>query len=230
MVGRVLGENGADGKKLLRKSVGKQVLNRDELETALIDIEFIINSRPLTYIADDVGEPRALTPNQLLLGHKATRRTVEPLPPIAATQASRDELLAMDRARQAQVLEWWRRWQKDILQELSNFLANGRTSKRKIQLGEVVVIHKDHTKRIKWKTGVVIGLDPGKDGVVRRVLLRTSNGKFIDRPVQRLHPIEVHDDNVMEQPANPIPPTAAAAATAPDEAQPDNPTEEESYY
>ena len=106
------------------------------------------------------------------------------MPPIAATQASRDELLAMDRARQAQVLEWWRRWQKDILQELSNFLANGRTSKRKIQLGEVVVIHKDHTKRIKCETGVVIGLNPGKEGVVRRVLLRAATGKVIDRPAR----------------------------------------------
>ena len=90
-----------------------------------------------------------------------------------------------------------------------------------------MVIHKDHTKSIKWKTGVVIGLDPGKDGVVRRVLLRTANGKVIDRPVQRLHPIEVHDDNVVEQPADPIPPTAAAAATTQDEAKPDNPTGEE---
>ena len=90
-----------------------------------------------------------------------------------------------------------------------------------------MVIHKDHTKRIKCKTGVVIGLDPGKDGVLRRVLLHTANGKVIDRPVQRLHPIEVHDDNVVEQPADPIPPTAAAAATTQDEAQPDNPTGEE---
>ena len=65
-----------------------------------------------------------------------------------------------------------------------------------------MVIHKDHTKRIKWKTGVVIGLNPGKDGVVRRVLLCTANGKVFDRPVQRLHPIEVEAvDGVTAQPA-----------------------------
>ena len=138
--------------ELFSKLVSTLVLDRSELKTILIDIEGVTTARPLTYnsddvgepppltdvtilqkpltyIADDVGEPRALAPNQLLLGHKAIRRTVEPLPPVAATQASRDELLAMDRARQAQVLEWWRQWQ-DYLQELSNFKVNRRMSSR----------------------------------------------------------------------------------------------------
>ena len=87
------------------KSVGTQVMNRDELEKVLIDIECVIDSRPLTYISDDVGEPKHNTTSQLVLGNRPTRRPVEPTRPLAATHASRDELLSMDQARHAQVLE-----------------------------------------------------------------------------------------------------------------------------
>ena len=136
-------------KKLFRKSIGTQVLDRDELETALINIECVINERPLTYLSDEVGEQQPLTPAQLLLGHGTSRRRAKPTRPVAATRASRDELLSMDRARQAQILEWWRRWIKDYLHELSNFQSKGSTSSRKIQLGDLVVIHKDNIKRIR---------------------------------------------------------------------------------
>ena len=158
-------------KELFLKSIGTQVIDRDKLETALIDIECVINARPLTYLSDEVGEQQPLTPAQLLLGHRTSRRPAEPTRPVAATRASRDELLSMDRARQAQVLEWWRRWIKDYLHELSNFQSKGSTSSRKIQLGDLVVIHKDNIKIIRWKTGVVIELNRGRDGVVRLSLI-----------------------------------------------------------
>ena len=124
--------------ELFSKLVSTQVLDRGELRTVLIDIEGVKTARPLTYnsddvgepppltdvtilqgpltyIADDVGEPCAFTPAQLLLGHRTSRRPAEPTRPVAATRGSRNELLSMDRARQAQVLEWWRRWIKDYL-------------------------------------------------------------------------------------------------------------------
>ena len=56
-------------KRCLRKMVGKASLNHDELVTAVVEIESIINSRPLSYIsAGDTEEP--LTPSHLLLGRR----------------------------------------------------------------------------------------------------------------------------------------------------------------
>ena len=40
-------------KAALRKVVGKAKLNYDELQTVLIEIESMINSRPLTYMSDE---------------------------------------------------------------------------------------------------------------------------------------------------------------------------------
>ena len=54
-------------KRCLRKVVGQANLFYDELSTVLIEIEAVINSRPLTYLsAEDLDEP--LTSSHLLCG------------------------------------------------------------------------------------------------------------------------------------------------------------------
>ena len=51
----------------LRKTLGKARLTYEEMETILIEIECIVNARPLTYLSDDnMTEP--LTPSHLLTG------------------------------------------------------------------------------------------------------------------------------------------------------------------
>ena len=56
-------------KRCLKKMVGQASLTQDELTTAVIEIEFIINSRLLSNIsAGDTEEP--LTPSHLLIGRR----------------------------------------------------------------------------------------------------------------------------------------------------------------
>ena len=56
-------------KRCLRKMIGRAHLSVDELQTALAEIEAVINSRPLSYLSfDDVEEP--LTPSHLLVGRR----------------------------------------------------------------------------------------------------------------------------------------------------------------
>ena len=55
----------------------------------------------------------------------------------------------------------------------------------------------DKTPRGKWPLARVIEVYPGKDDLIRTVLLQTSKGQF-KRPVQRLHNLELanHGDVV----------------------------------
>ena len=54
-------------KQYLRKVLGEAKFSHDELLTALIEIEMVLNSRPLTYISEnDLDE--ALTLSHLLIG------------------------------------------------------------------------------------------------------------------------------------------------------------------
>ena len=62
---------------------------------------------------------------------------------------------------------------------------------------DVVLISEDKTLRGKWPLAHVIEVYPGKDDVIRTILLQTLKGQF-KRPVQRLHILELanHDDVV----------------------------------
>lgn len=55
-------------KEPLRKVLGKAFLNYTEMMTVLTDIEAIINSRPLTYVGDDIRDGRIITLALLAIG------------------------------------------------------------------------------------------------------------------------------------------------------------------
>ena len=57
-------------KGALRKTLKNAKLNYEELETIIVEIEAVINSRPISYIHDDeLLEP--LTPSHLVYGRHA---------------------------------------------------------------------------------------------------------------------------------------------------------------
>ncbi|XP_071044576.1 uncharacterized protein [Parasteatoda tepidariorum] len=53
-------------KRILRKILGRSSLNYEELVTILCDCERIINTRPLTYVSEDVDTVSLLTPEMFL--------------------------------------------------------------------------------------------------------------------------------------------------------------------
>ena len=57
-------------KQLLFKTLGKASLIYEELEMVLCDCESLINSRPLTYVSEDVTDLAPITPNMFLLDLK----------------------------------------------------------------------------------------------------------------------------------------------------------------
>ncbi|GFY54491.1 DUF5641 domain-containing protein [Trichonephila inaurata madagascariensis] len=47
---------------------------------------------------------------------------------------------------------------------------------------------------LNWPLGKIIGMFPGKDGCTRVVKLKTTGGEIV-RPVQRLFPLELNNDD-----------------------------------
>ena len=53
-------------KQSLRKSIGKICLNLDQCQTVLIEVETVLNSRPLVYVRSDLNSGFTLTPAYFL--------------------------------------------------------------------------------------------------------------------------------------------------------------------
>ncbi|KAL1265353.1 hypothetical protein QQF64_003380 [Cirrhinus molitorella] len=55
-------------KKALQTTLGTQIITEEVWRTVLVEIEGILNSRPLGYVSSDIADPDPAIPNSLLMG------------------------------------------------------------------------------------------------------------------------------------------------------------------
>ena len=175
-------------KSSLRKTLGRSVLSKVELETLLLEVEACVNSRPLTFVSDEVDGTQPLTPSHFLSGRVAGVRVsvVDD-----SAQVSASSLTEREVQRQNLLAKFWNVWQTDYLRSLPHSVRKFK-SRGKLRIGSVVIIREDCVPRLRWLMGVVERLHPSSDGVVRAADVRTAQG-VRTRPVQRLHDLEVSD-------------------------------------
>lgn len=167
-------------KQCLKKMLGKAVLNSEEITTILCDCESLINNRPITYTTEDNLECAAITPAMYIQDIKDCR--VIDLDKIESTNFER-RLKYVKRVRE----DLRKRFRIEYLGQLK--LSSGKNS-RSPSVGEVVLIGSDNTKRQNWPLGLIKNVFPGKDGVPRVVRVKTAYG-LLDRPIQRIYPLEI---------------------------------------
>ena len=201
-------------KESLKKCLGNAKLTYEELETVLIEIESVVNSRPLTYLYDEVDE--ALTPSHLAIGRRLVSDVLRNDPPVEVKQTT-ESVNARYRYLQTIIDHYWKRFSKEYLLELHQHLNSRKGSYDELGehlLGDVVLIKDDATKRKVWKKGRVEQLVRGNDGKVRGAVLKvkspTGNLSTIRRPVQKLIPLEVQRSS---SDINPSPITVLSQST-----------------
>ena len=187
-------------KRCLKKVAGRSKLLYEELITLTVEIEAVINSRPLSFVSSrDLEEP--LTPSHLLVGRRLLN-----IPDYTPNRPEVDEdYIATPEtlSKRVQFLRrmvdgFWDRWRKEYLMELRSAHASRTKSSRhggRVRRGDVVVVHDDNQKRGFWRLGLVEDLLPGRDEQIRGARVRVSvpgRGTTIwRRPVERLYPLEV---------------------------------------
>ena len=60
-------------KNCLKKVLGRSHISLPVLQTMIVEVEAVLNDRPLTYTSSDIDDPQPLTPAHLLYGRKIIR-------------------------------------------------------------------------------------------------------------------------------------------------------------
>ena len=106
-----------DIKRCLRKVIRQAKFTYDELLTAIIEVEMVLNSRPLSYMsADDLDEP--LTPFHLIVGRRLMSAPDHSDQDSDEFEVTPDTLTRETRHLSLIVNRFWERWRREYLVEL----------------------------------------------------------------------------------------------------------------
>ena len=187
-------------KRCLRKIIRGAKLTYDELLTSVVEVEAILNSRPLTYLdPDDTDEP-------LTLSHLLTGRRVMSLSDVHIDDDDNYEVVShTDLTKRMKHLSktlesFWRKWRTEYLlglRDAHRYLQPSRGVTRHISVGDIVIVHEDNQPRGFWRLARIESLIRGNDERVRAVFIRVQSKscqpKVLKRPIQRLYPLEFMD-------------------------------------
>ena len=148
-------------KRCLKKTIGCTSLNHDELNTLLIEVESIVNSRPLTYVSEDSeGISYTLTPSHLIYGRKVANVPNIGHYEVISTNESLPRRAKHHRILLSNFTKQWRRQYLLSLREVHSRSCN-TCSERSVNIGDVVVLLDELTKRAFWRLGIVAELLTG---------------------------------------------------------------------
>lgn len=176
-------------KHLLIRSVATISLTYEELETVVIEIEAILNSRPLTPMSNDPSDLSALTPGHLLIGEAPTAQVDSEASSRNISLLSRWELVTQLKH------EFWKRTH-EYLHELQH-RQKWRKPSPNIKPGDMVIIKEDNTPVMKWPLGRITHVYPGNDGSTRVADVQTATGTF-KRAIHRLALLPVENDQQLD--------------------------------
>ena len=127
-------------KRCLKKVLGNAKLSYEELESVLIETEGVLNSRPLTYVYEELSED-PLTPSHLVIGRRLLDK------PTVSTESLRT-MARRERYLQSLLTHFKNRWRTEYLTGIREYQKlKVAEPKRAIQVGDIVHIHADKTPR-----------------------------------------------------------------------------------
>ena len=184
----------------MKKSLGRAFVTVEQLETIIVEIEAMLNDRPLTYVSSDFANPEPLTPSHLLYGRRI--RSI-PHPLDNPEELDDPDYLDADNMRkrvdkQTHFIEqFWTRWKRGYLTSLREFNKISGHNKQAIKLGDVVIVL-DDKPRMQWRIAVVEKLITGKDNLARAAHIRIETYKTT-HPIVKLYPLEVSSEDDVSQ-------------------------------
>ncbi|XP_011858632.1 PREDICTED: uncharacterized protein LOC105556166, partial [Vollenhovia emeryi] len=147
-------------------------LRYEELETLLIQIEAVLNSRPLRPMSSHPDDLTPLTPGHFLIGG-----------PLAAYPEPSLEDVPSNRLSHCQCVEQfrqhiWQRWLKEYLHHCQQ-RDKWKIKTNPIRVGQMVLLKEDNTPPLSWPLARIVEIHPDSDNIVRTVTILDAIGVTI---------------------------------------------------
>ncbi|XP_022827437.1 uncharacterized protein LOC111357108 isoform X1 [Spodoptera litura] len=165
----------------LKRVLGMAHLTYEEMYTLLVQIEGILNSRPLTPLSSDPNDLSALTPFHFLIGRTLT---VLPHPQMSDCDTAR-----LPRHHRIELLRqhFWRRFNKEYISQLHQ-RTRWQRSRGALTEGSLVIVKDEALPVAQWPLGRIVKLYPGHDGEARVADIRVKTGT-IRRAFHKICPL-----------------------------------------
>lgn len=170
-------------KSHLRRVIGNQYLTFEGLYSVLVQIEAILNSRPLIPLSSDPSDFTALTPAHFLVGRTLTS---VPNPDVTHIPTAR---LSHYQQLQHMVQHFWKRWSTEYISTLQQ-RTKWKQDVSSISKGTLVLLKEENRPPLKWNLGRIVDLHPGTDDIVRVVSVRTVKG-IVRRSLAKVCPLPI---------------------------------------
>lgn len=166
-------------KYLLKRHLFSTKLTYEFLYTVLLQIECILNSRPLYPLTDLPYDLTCLTPAHFIIG---TALTDLPEPNVLDFNESR--INVYQKIMQIKQ-KFWKQFYFNYLSELQTRNKWHKVHKN-VNIGDLVIIKDENTPPIFWPLGRIISTNINKsDNLVRSAVVSTSKGEYT-RPIHKL--------------------------------------------
>ena len=175
-----LWEAGVKAVKLhLKKIMGNTILSYEEFLTLVIQIEGILNSRPLSPMSSEPNDLEPLTPGHFLMG---TCPNSLPEDPRQLNISSERRYHLVKKMRQ----QFWNRWTREYLNQLQN-VSKWKHTGLQPKVNDLVLVAEDNTAPLQWPIARILELYLGNDDIPRVAKIKTKWATLI-RPVSKLRP------------------------------------------
>ncbi|XGW27378.1 hypothetical protein V3C99_007742 [Haemonchus contortus] len=198
-------------KHSLYKSLGHSKLSFEHLSTLILEIEALINTRPLVYIGSHSPFEQVLRPIDFLqnefevpypldeVDEEEDDHTYHPAEELKtkgqAIQALRSSCNFTDK--------FWQLWKTQYLLALREKhqleVGKNRSSIHLPKKGDIVLISEPVTPRHSWRMGRIHDLVANSGGIVREAVVMLPSRRQVRRPINLLVPLELEGKVPPEQ-------------------------------
>ncbi|XP_076660083.1 uncharacterized protein LOC143363372 [Halictus rubicundus] len=135
---------------------GAERFTFEVFNTLIIEIEAVLNSRPLTPISSDPNDTLVLTPGHFLIGDSLTSLRERDFRDVPSNRLSTWQHI------QKLKQHFWNRWYKEYLNEMTS-RSRWSSGTHPIKEGTIVLLREDNVPPMQWPLGRVIKVYPGSE-------------------------------------------------------------------